>query len=136
MAKRSRIATFLGASKSLVTIGKDRVYAFGGRVGVPNDWTTLLEYTTGNTPYKISMEVSITNSNSAATTDDYNIQLSLNDVTVASWVTDQSGTINLLMNPVTFILPPLTKVKIRAYNNTGSSPNLVYAWMYGKSLDA
>jgi len=136
MAKTKHAATFLGASKSLVAIGDDHVYAFSGGVGVPNAFTNLLEFNTENTPYKISMEVSIVSDSGTATSDDYNIQLTLNDVYVASWVTDQSGTLNLLMNPVTFILPPLTKVKIRAYNNTGSSANLVYAWMYGKRLDA
>jgi len=58
----------------------------------------------------------------------------LNGEYVASWVTDKSGTLNLLMVPISFIIPPTTDLKIRAYNNIGSTANLVYAWMYGKKL--
>tara|TARA_Y100000310_G_scaffold219957_1_gene221394 strand:- start:36 stop:446 length:411 start_codon:yes stop_codon:yes gene_type:complete len=136
MAKKKHAATFLGGSKSLVAIGDNHVYAVSGRVNVPNAFTTLLEYTTANIPYKVSLEVSIVSDSGTSTTDDYLFQLTLNDVTAASWVTDKSATLNLLMVPVSFIIPPLTKVKIRAYNNTDSTANQVYAWMYGKRLDA
>jgi len=136
MAKEKHAATFLGAGKSLVAIGDDHVYAFSGGVGVPNAWTTLLEFNTANTPYKVSMEFSIVSASGTATSDDYNIQLTLNDVYVGSWVTDQSATLNLLMVPISFIIPPLTKVKIRAYNNISSTANKVYAWLHGKRLDA
>ena len=136
MAKEKHAATFLGGSKSLVAIGDNHVYAFSGQVGVPNAFTTLLEYTTANTPYKVSLEFSIVSDGGTATSDDYLLTLQLNDVYAASWVTDKSATLNLLMVPVSFIIPPLTKVKIRAYNNSSSTANQVYAWMYGKRLDA
>jgi len=124
---------FKGSSKSLIEIA-DRCYAFSGEVAVPNALTPLLEFTTGNTPYKVSAEFTVVSDSGTSTSDDYLFQLFLNDETMATWVTDKSATISLLMNPVTFIMPPFTKVLIRSYNNTGSTGNLVYAWMYGKKL--
>ena len=124
---------FKGSSKSLIEIA-DRCYAFSGEVAVPNSFRTLLEFTTGNTAYKVSAEFTVVSDSGTSTNDDYLFQLFLNEETIATWVTDKSATISLLMNPVTFIIPPFTKVKIRSYNNSTSTGNLVYAWMYGKKL--
>jgi len=136
MAKEKHATTFLGGSKSLLTIGDDRVYAFSGEVPVPNAFTTLLEFNTANTAYKVTLEITVVSDSGTSTNDDYLFQLFLNDGNVATWVTNNSATLSLLMNPISFIIPPLTRVKIRSYNNSGSTANLVYAWMHGKRLDA
>jgi len=82
------------------------------------------------------MEFTVVSDSGTPTSDNYLFTLQLNNDYVGAWVTDQSATISLLMVPITFIIPPLTTVKIQAYNTSGSSSNQVYAWMYGKSLDA
>ena len=134
MAKKN-IAPFLGTGTSLNTIGKS-IYAFSGRVDVVNAYSTILEFTTGDNPYKTSMEFTVVSDSAAATTDDYLFVMQLNEDYVGAWVTNQSATISLLMVPITFIIPPLTHVKIQAYNITDSSSNQVYGWLYGKRLDA
>jgi len=124
---------FKGSSKSLLQIG-NRSYANSGRVDVDNNFTTLLEFRTGELPYKMSMEFTVVSDSGTATSDNYLFTLQLMDEYVGSWVTDNSATISLLMVPITFILPPFTKVRIQAANITDSSSNQVYAWMHGKRI--
>ena len=132
MKKQS--STFLGAGKSLSTVGKS-TYAFSGRVDVVNAYSTLLEFNTGDHAYKTSMEFTVVSDSGGPTSDNYLFTLQINDEYVGAWVTDQSATISLLMVPITYIIPPLSHVKIQAYNITDSSSNQVYAWLYGDEIN-
>ncbi len=131
---KKQISTFLGPSKSLNTIGNS-AYAFSGRVDVVNAYSTLLEFNTGDQAYKTSMEFTVVSDSGTATTDNYLFTLQINNEYVGAWVTDQSATISLLMVPITYIIPPLSHVKVQAYNITDSSSNQVYAWLYGDTIN-
>ena len=124
---------FAGAGLGLQYIA-DRAYAFSGGVGVPDSLTILLEFDTGSQPLLMSLEVSIVGSGGTKTNDDYLFQNHINEEGMQAWVVDSSASIAMLATPVTFILPPFSHYKLRSYNNTDATENLVYAWMYGKSF--
>ena len=72
---KKHATTFLGGSKSLLTIGDDRVYAFSGEVPVPNSFKTLLEFNTANTAYKVSTEFTVVSNTGTSTNDNHLFQL-------------------------------------------------------------
>jgi len=109
-------------------------YAFSGKVDIINAYKILLEFISPEEPLKVSMEFTVVSNSGTATSDNYLFIMQLNEDYVGAWVTDTSSTISLLMVPITFIIPPLTPVKIQAYNITNSNSNQVYGWMYGKKL--
>lgn len=110
----------------------NRAYAFSGDVGVADTLTPVLDYDSGSYPLLMSLEVSIVGSGGTKTTDDYLFLSQINDLYVQAWVVDSSAAIAMLATPVTFILPPFSSYKLTAFNNTDSTENDVYAWMYGK----
>jgi len=120
--------------KLIYTDVGDSCYAFSGRVDVIQAYSTILEFISPEEPLKVSMEFTIVSSSGTSTSDNYLFVCQLNSDYTGAWVTDTSSTISLLMVPITFIIPPLTPVKIQAYNTTNNNSNQVYGWMYGKKL--
>ena len=93
-----------------------RCYLFSGVVGANNANTQLIEFNT-NTEY---IKVKLFLSNSDQSGDNFVYTISLNDIICIQWHNLGLQDPLSLKNPLDFIIPPFTNVKLNA-DNQGSS---------------
>lgn len=94
-------------------------YGYSGIVGCDNNDTIMMEFTTGSG--FIDMKVLVCNSVSLSTGDDFRYSVYLNDVICTQWY--GLGVQDPLAgrNPLPFLIPPFTKMTIRADNQGGTA---------------
>jgi len=113
---RKQIATFLGASKSLITLG-DHIYGLSGQVEYTDTETTFIDGETG----KYYSDVFIQFSTLAYTADDPTIKVTFNGVLVVGSGHSHTSLSELNNFPLRMIIPPLTKVKITVTNQDSTA---------------
>ena len=113
---RKQIATFLGASKGLITIG-DHIYGLSGQVQYTDTETTFIDGETG----KYYSDVFIQFSTLAYTADDPTIKVTFNGVLVVGSGHSHTSLSELNNFPLRMIIPPLTKVKVTVTNQDSTA---------------
>jgi len=127
MAKK-QIATFLGASKSLITLG-DHIYALSGQVQYTDTETTFIDGETG----KYYSDVFIQYSSLYYGSDDPTVKVYFNGILIIA--TAHSTTEDAGKNmPLRIIIPPLTTVKVTV-TNQDSSAQQGFIFMKGRTYD-
>ena len=129
MAKKN-IATFLGPKKGLHITGK-QAYAYSGDVAVnqtPSDGVTLLLF---QSPKEI-IKGWVTVTKNTTDGDDFIYRLYYNNVIIQGWINDYSAGGRNDDTSIPVIIPPLTEVKLTAYNDTGTTERNINGSITGK----
>jgi len=119
-------ATFLGTSNTLVPIGPDHAYAFGGVIEVTTANEQLLSFQTGKKYLICKLQVT----NSSGSGDDIKYTVLLNGVITCEWYYDQYST--YLAQPLHLLIPPLTSVAIHGDNQASSTGRTHTCWLEGR----
>jgi len=120
-------ATFLGPSNSLVPIGSEHAYAFGGVVAIPNSDTDMLTFQTGKKYLKCKLTVT----NGSGSGDDIRYKVFLNGIIVCQWYFGSFQGITI-ENPLNLIIPPLSTVVVQGVNISSSGGRDHTAWVQGR----
>ena len=123
---------FAGAGLGLQYVGKDHCYAYSGLVGVDNNETTLLEFTTGSGLITGNIQCNLLTD----TADDQSYKIYINDIAIMGYITlgaQQSTDSNNVMQ---ILIPPFSKVKVTAINATDTSSNNNAASLVGRVYGA
>lgn len=115
MAKK-QIATFLGTSKSLITLG-NHIYGLSGQTEYTDTETTFIDGETG----KYYADVFIQFSTLAYTADDPTIKVTFNGILVVGSGHSHTSLSELNNFPLRMIIPPLTKVKVTVTNQDSTA---------------
>jgi len=107
--------TFSGVGTLQFTNDNQHACAYSGEVSATNSETTLLEFET-NSEY-LTGEFNFNKNTGDG--DDIQYQVYLNDQVIQGWEHDYSA--RGFRNLVKIIIPPFTKVKTTATNNTGAT---------------
>ena len=125
MAKEHN-ATFLGPSNSLVPIGSEHAYAFGGVVAVTNGNDQILGFKTG----KKYLRCKLTVSNGSGSGDDIVYTVLLNGVITCKWYYNSEA--EAVENRLYLIIPPLTTVAVHGDNQSSATGRDHTAWLEGR----
>jgi len=127
-------ATFSGTQKGLTIIG-EHCYAYSGKISVANTAIDLLEFNSGKGYIVCQVQMGY---GQISGTDDYEYEITFNGIEVFAYVVNHSLS-DIGSEPDNFmniLIPPLTKVTIRARNRSDSDSNPQYAMLVGRIYDA
>tara|TARA_Y100000310_G_C20144851_1_gene561956 strand:- start:57 stop:446 length:390 start_codon:yes stop_codon:yes gene_type:complete len=119
--------TFTGAQKGLTIIGK-YAYAYSGDVPVNQPEGTLLLF---QSPKDI-IKGWVTVTKNTTDGDDFIYRLYFNNIIVQGWINDYSAGGRNDDTSIPVIIPPLTEVKLTAYNDTGTTDRNINGSITGK----
>jgi len=126
MAKREHYATFLGGSKSLVTLG-DRVYAYSGNLTLPDaTLVTALDFTTGKQIITIKLQSSV--DADAMSTEFVRIFVTFNGVSIV-YNFEQRGGGSPSGDVMYLLIPPLTEVIVKIQGQADATATV---WLTGR----
>jgi len=125
MAKEHH-ATFLGGSKSLVTLS-DRVYAYSGNLTLPDaTLVTALDFTTGKQITKVKLQTSV--DADAMSTEFVRLFVTFNGVSIV-YSFEQRGGGSPTGDVMYLLIPPLTEVIIKMQGQANATATV---WLTGK----
>lgn len=116
MAKRKQSLTFTGTSKAFSFLD-DRLFAYSGAVAIDNNETAVIESQTGK-GYTIAQFTPVYFDTSSS--DDVAYKVYFNNVQVYGTVVN-GATSETPFTSTHLVIPPLTLVKVSAYNRTDTS---------------
>ena len=130
MAKAKHAATFLGGSKSLVTLG-DHVYAYSGDLTLANATiVTALDFTTGKQITTAKLQTSV--DADALSTNYLRLFVTFNGVSII-YNLEQRGAGSPSGDVMYLTIPPLTEVIVKVQ---GAANAVGTAWLTGRVYDA
>jgi len=126
---RKQIATFLGAGKTLVTLG-DHCYAYTGEVtaGGSGTYTEYLNFNTGKEYIKARVMVQY----GEPASDNLEWQIRFNNILIVASNSVVSSTTNTMPDFVDLIIPPLTNVIWQITNASGATARDVSCTLTGR----
>ena len=132
MAKKN-IATFLGPSKGLSTIGS-HCYAYSGVIEATGSgsYTDHLNFNTGKDYIKARVMVQY----GEPASDNLEWQILFNDIIIANSNSQVTSTSNTMPDFVDLVIPPLTKFVWQITNSSGSTGRDVTCTLTGRIYDA
>jgi hypothetical protein len=107
----------------------DKVYSYGGEIGVADAWTTILgPFTTGK--HAIVGELQITDN--SGSNDDIRYKIQMNGIDVQKYISKNAS--EPPGYPTILVIPPFTTIEVSGYNITSSSSRNQTAMFTGKTV--
>jgi len=122
MAREKHVATFLGASPTLIIAG-DHCFSYSGNISIPNGvLTTMNSFMTGKYITKLLIEV---NGNfSGIAQSQFRLQVSLNGVIIIKTTWDATLDSSMFDFPARVIVPANTDVNVSLYQTEGNPQDM------------
>ena len=124
--KKGSNAQFTGAGKGLTIMG-NHCYGYSGQIGADNNEKDMLAFTTGKGYIKCKIQFT----SDAGTSDDLRFRVYINEVqlTGQQFTDTRQNTFVVLEN---VMIPPLSYVRITAFNSSSANARDCYAHLGGE----